>query len=155
MILSSKTRYETFKHIGCALDSMVSVISPLLFVALIGIASVWAVETPPVQTIINPDQVISTHSQSTIDVPVVISGAQQTKRAVYQMWLTDEHGTMVYVFPSHYVRSLASRNLRGSDIKLPQLDNGTYQLHLEIVYQFNPFKNGSLDMVAATLNIKN
>jgi hypothetical protein len=153
-VISSKFRYQTFRDVGLKFDRILSFLSPFALTALLGIAAVWAVETPPVQASVSTSRVpIDTHSNSSIRVPLVIQA--HARRAVYRMWLTDAQGSTVYRFPSQYFENLSVLDLKHSNLSIPPLDNGVYSLHIEIVYQFNPFKNGRIAMVAATLNVKN
>jgi hypothetical protein len=154
VILSSKTGYQTFKHVGVVCGHVLSFLSPLGLAALVGIAAVWAVEKAPTQTYVNTGHIVDATSGSylNLDVPMVVQTA--VKRAIYRTYLTDESGAVVYEYPTHRFDDPTTLDLHGQGVLLPRtLKPGTYVLNMQIVYQFNPFKNGNIFMTVATVNI--
>lgn len=154
MILSSKTGYQTFKHVGVLGGRVLSFLSPLGLAALVGMAAVWAVEKAPTQTYVNTGHVVESTAGAylNLDVPVVIQTS--VKRAIYTTYLTDESGATVYEYPTHRFDDPTTLDLHSQGVVLPRnLKPGTYVLNMQIVYQFNPFKNGNIFMTVATVNI--
>jgi hypothetical protein len=154
VILSSKTNYGPLKHVGHFLDHLLALLSPLGLAALVGVAAVWAIEKAPTQTFINTASVMTARIGSELNIPIPVIVRTEAKRAVYRMWLTDEQGISVYQFPDQIVDGPSTIDLTNKNIRVPaELRQGTYVLHVQIIYTFNPFKNGNIFMTVATLNV--
>lgn len=146
MIHSSKLPYVTIKNVGLRLNGLLSVISPLVIATFVGFASVWAFERAPSQTFIQMDQVIPAHPGDKIHLVAPFVAQIEARKAVYRTWLDNEVGDQVYVFPDHVLENPRIIDLSElQDLTVPaSVKAGTYTLHTEVVYPFNPFKNGKI-----------
>lgn len=153
MILSSKTNYGSLKYVGHFLDRILALLSPLGLAALVGVAAVWTIEKAPTQTFINTASVMTARTGSDLDIHIPVIVRTEAKRAVYRMWLTDEQGSTAYQFPDQNVSDPRTVDLTGKNVRVPALRQGTYVLHVQVIYTFNPFKNGNIFMTVATLNV--
>ncbi len=156
MILSSKTHNDSLKYVRSVLNHVLALACPLGLAALITVAGVWTFEAAPSQTFINTANVLDVHAGSDLDIDIPVIVHTEAKRAVYRMWLTDEQGLSVYTFPDQNVIDPHRVDLSGKSIRVPSdLRTGTYVLHVQVIYTFNPFKNGNIFMSVATLNVRN
>lgn len=153
MILSSKIHYGMFKSAGAKCSHVFSMLSPFGLAALIGVAGVWALETAPSQTVITTNNVIDVNTGSDVDIQIPVVVHSDMRRAVYRMSIADEQGSTVYQFPDREAADPRSLDLRTTPVQLPALKKGLYTLHVQVIYPFNPLKNGNIFMSVATLNV--
>jgi hypothetical protein len=155
VILSSKAHYALFKKAGGVANHLLSFVSLLGFVALLGVTSVWIVERAPSQSVIATNNVIEVHAGApqVVQIPIVVR-ADVVRRAVYRTILVDRTGTTIYQFPDQAIRDPKNLDLREKSIELPGLHGGRYELRVKVIYQFNPIKNGDITMTVATIDAK-
>lgn len=155
MILSSKFQHnDGWKHVTNVCAQVFSSVSVLGMVMLISVTVVWALEKAPSQTFVNVQNIIHTHVGDRIGLNSNIRVHTDAKKAVYRMWLTDASGESVYVFPDRAVIDPTDFILEPDNIRVPpSIRPGEYQLRAEVIYPFNPFKNGSINMTLATLYV--
>lgn len=153
MIHSSKLPYVTIKNFGTKLNGLFSVVSPLVMAVFIGCAGVWALEQSPSQTYIQTDQVILAHPGDTVRLHAPFVAQIEARKAVYRIWIDDEEGDRVYMFPDHVLINPRIIDLTElQDLTVPRsVKPGTYVLHVETIYPFNPFKNGKIAITAASI----
>lgn len=148
----SSAAIHSAKKFSIACHHVLSFLSPLVFAALIGVAGVWAMESAPSQTFINTSVInVHTGADVSINVPLIIQ--TDARRALYRIWLSDGDG-IVYQFPDQNVKHPELLDLTNQSIRVPDfLKPGTYTVHVQMIYPFNPFKNGNIFMTIGTLNV--
>lgn len=155
MILSSKIQHsDGWKHVTNVCAQVFSSVSVIGMLMLVSVAVVWAFETAPSQTFVNVQNIVHTRVGSRISLSSNIRVHTDATRAVYRMWLSDSSNESVYVFPDRAVIDPTDFILEPDNIRVPpSVKPGEYTLHAEVIYPFNPFKNGSINMSLATLYI--
>jgi hypothetical protein len=144
----------SFKRIRLFGDHLLSLCSPFVLAALIGCAIVWTLEQAPAQTIVNTASYFSVHSGQNLKLSIPMVVQTEAKRAVYRMYLTDSEGIRAYQFPDQKVADPSRLDLSQHQIQIPtSIRSGVYILHVEVIYPFNPLKNGTILMSVATLTI--
>lgn len=148
----SSAAIHSAKKFSIACHHVLSFLSPLAFAALIGVAGVWAMESAPSQTFINTAVFdVHTGADVAINVPIIIQ--TDAKKALYRMWLSDSTG-IVYQFPDQRVQNPKIVDLTTRNVRVPEgIKPGTYTLNVQMIYPFNPFKNGNIFMTVGTLNV--
>lgn len=156
MILSSKIQHsDGWKHVTGVLMKVYSSASVIALVMLISVSVVWAFEKAPSQTFVNVQNIVHTHVGDRIKLSSNVRVHTDAVRAVYRMWLTDSDNESVYVFPDRAVIDPSDFILEPDNIRVPPgLKPGEYTFHAQVIYPFNPFKNGSINMTLATLYVK-
>jgi hypothetical protein len=145
----------SFRSVGRFTDHFLSLCSPLVFAALIGCGIVWTVEDAPSQTIVSTTTYVRAHTgqELTLAVPVIVQ--PKSRRSVYRMWLTSESGAIAYIYPDQQAPSSKRLGTADHQLTIPTfIKSGVYILHVEVIYPFNPLKNGTILMSVATLNIE-
>lgn len=146
--------YLSFRGVGRFADHFLSLCSPFVFAALIGCGIVWAVEQAPSQTIVSTSSYLQVHTGQKFMLSVPLLVQTPTRRAVYRMWLTDASGDITYQYPDRRVPASHQLDLANRELTVPTfIKSGVYILHVEVIYPFNPLKNGTILMSVATLNI--
>ncbi len=155
MILSLKPHYALLKRTGGAANKLLSMLSLMGFVVLLGVFVVWVVERAPSQSVIATNMVIEVHAGAPQDVqiPVVVKSDIE-RRAVYRTALVDGAGSVVYQFPDQVVPDPKFLDLRQKLVQIPGLHVGHYELRVQVIYEFNPIKNGAITMTVATIDAK-
>lgn len=139
---------------GC-LDGLLSVGSVVISGALLSFGALWFLQKAPSHEIVYTGTrfVISPGQDIRLDDPVTIR--TNASRAVYHMWLADESGRIVRVYPCHEVTNPSNFTLNNQVVYIPQsIGPGTYTLNAEYLYPFNPFKNADISMNLARIEIK-
>jgi hypothetical protein len=148
----SSAAVHTVLKVGTVCNHLLSFIAPVGLAALIGVAGVWAMEGAPSQTFINTSVInVQSGGNVAINIPVIVK--TDARRALYRTWLSDASG-VVYEFPDQEVKNPRLLDLTHQDIQIPpSIAPGTYVLNVQVIYPFNPFKNGNIFMTVATLNV--
>lgn len=109
-------------------------------------------ESAPSQTFINTSVIdVHTGADMVINVPLIIQ--TDARKALYRVWISDSTG-IVYQFPDQRVSHPELLDLTNESIRIPDsIKPGTYTLHVQMIYPFNPFKNGNIFMTVGTLNV--
>jgi hypothetical protein len=145
----------TFKSIRKFADQLLSLCSPFVIAALIGCGIVWSLEQAPSQTIVNTATWLQVRSGQNLQLSVPLIVQTTARREVYRMWLTDEQGDIAYQYPDQKVQNAQHLDLSDKQITIPTfIRSGVYILHVEVIYPFNPLKNGTILMSVATLTIQ-
>lgn len=151
-MISSAALQHSAKQISAKCSHLLSVLSPLGLAALIGVAGVWAMESAPSQTFINTT-VLTAHTGADIEFNVPIIVQTDTRKALYRISLSDKDG-VVYQFPDQKVENPKLLDLTAKNIRIPDsIKPGVYTLNVQVIYPFNPFKNGNIFMTVGTLNV--
>lgn len=153
MILTRE--HLSFRSIRRFADHLLSVCSLFVLSALIGVGAMWSLERAPRQTITTTASYFRVHpgQDLNMEVPVIVLQTQ-AQRAVYRMWLTDASGDTAYRYPDQKVPDAGRLDLSQHQISVPTfIKSGVYVLHVEVIYPFNPLKNGTILMSVATLTI--
>jgi hypothetical protein len=144
----------SFRNIQRFADHLLSLSSPFVLAALIGVACVWTLERAPFQTMVNTARYFKVHCGQTLNLQVPVIVETQAHRAVYRTWLTDASGDVAYRYPDQEVPGAGRLDLSKHQINIPTfIKSGVYVLHVEVIYPFNPLKNGTILMSVATLTI--
>jgi hypothetical protein len=114
------------------------------------VAFVWLVQKPPTQ-IFNTNIYIESKSGESITLPSDIKIHIPAKKAVYRYWITDNDGYIIHNYPD--IRVEEQHINYDTLLKIPPLKKGKYLLHEEVIYPFNPFKNGYITFTLLTLKI--
>lgn len=155
MILSSKVQEDAWKNARAIGSKVYSSVSMLGMVMLVAISVVWTLEKAPSQTFVNVQNVVHTQVGSYLDLTSNIRVRTDASKAVYRLWLTDSSGEAVYVFPDHAITNPTDFILAPDGIRIPpSIKKGEYMLHAQVMYPFNPFKNGNINMTLATLFVE-
>lgn len=111
-------------------------------------------ERAPSQTITTTASYFRVHPGQDLNIEVPVIVRTQAQRAVYRMWLTDASGDAAYRYPDQKVPDAGRLDFSQYQISVPTfIKSGVYVLHVEVIYPFNPLKNGTILMSVATLTI--
>lgn len=152
MILTKE--HLSLRSIRRAADHFLALSSPFVLAALVGVGGVWSVERAPAQTIVDTSTYFQVRAGQSLnlDVPVIVQ--TQAQREMYRTWLTDASGNVAYRFPDQMVQDTTRLDLSKRQLTVPTfIKSGVYVLHVEVIYPFNPLKNGTILMSVATLYI--
>lgn len=138
------------KKILTLVDRLFLLISAIVIPILIAVAFVWLVQKPPTQ-IFNTNIYIESKPGEIITIPSDIKIHIPAKKAVYRYWITNDKGYVLHRYPD--VRIDEEHINFDTTLKIPSLQKGNYILHAEVIYPFNPFKNGYITFVLLTLRI--
>lgn len=152
MILAKE--HLSFRSIRLFADHLLSLCSPFVLAALISVGVVWSLERAPSQTIVDTATYFQVHSGQNLNLEIPVIVQTEAHRAVYRMWLTDASGDVAYRYPDQKVRDAQRLDLSNHQITIPTfIKSGVYVLHIEVIYPFNPLKNGTILMSVATLTV--
>lgn len=150
----SLSRNQKLAQILKLLNRTIDLTALVLFPVVVGVAISWAVERPPVQVFTNAVTVVP-ETSGVVDIPASITLHTDTKKAFYRVVIKDQDGEIVYAYPQHWIDNPQDFKLGNQRLALPaSLRPSVYTIHAEVLYQFNPFKTGSVDFELATLNLK-
>lgn len=144
---------RSIKVVASIADRLFSVASCLVLPSLVTFGAVWLLEGAPSSTV-SSNQVMNARAGNFVQLTPDLSIQTSAKKAVYRLWITDDKGDSIYVYPDQPVADPS--NVRFSSlIHLPEnLRPGVYHVRGELLYPFNPFKTGvvSLDLATLTIN---
>ncbi len=149
------TRHEVVKRAFSCLDGVLSVGSVIVSGALLAFGALWFLQKAPSHEIVYTGTlfVISAGEEIKLDAPVTIR--TNSSRAVYHMWLADDSGLTVHVYPDHEVANPSNFTLNQQLVDIPiSMKPGVYTLNAEYLYPFNPLKNADISMNLARVEIK-
>ncbi|QBQ74664.1 hypothetical protein BcepSauron_284 [Burkholderia phage BcepSauron] len=130
---------------GLWVDQWITRLSPWVMVVLMILACVWIVEPAPETTVsIRDTYQVSAGSEVSIHPPLIVESKTE-RRAIYNVFLTDAAGNVVYTYPQHMNVEIKGFAFEKIDLVVPNLRPGTYTAHVQMIYKFNPFKNGVVD----------
>jgi len=152
-VLSDTINLNSFKTAVKKADQVLTLLSCLAIPALIGGSVVMVLEKAPDQHFVY-NEVIEARAESTIVLDIPLTVRTETKKALYRVFITDNSGSVVYVFPDHLVENPQEFRLSKYKLKLPVLNPGQYKVHTNLIYWFNPFKNGTVEFDVASLVIQ-
>lgn len=135
------------------LDRILSLLSLVAIPLLVSVTIFWMVDRSPTQEI-QSEKIIEATGGTVIDVSSPVAFHVQARKAEYQIYIRDRKGDAVYVYPEHTVQD-SKLNLGDLKIDIPHLAYGQYTVHAQLVYWFNPFKDGRADFELAKLVVVN
>jgi hypothetical protein len=138
-------------------DGLFTVVSPLMLAGLVCATIVWGFERAPSINYVQTDQTLIASAGESIHLQSTFTTQVDASRVVYHIWIEDQHGDSRYVFPDMLVKDPTDISLAAiGDLSVPTaLVPGTYLIQVEAVYPFNPLKNGTIFITAATLVVPN
>lgn len=148
-VCANAVRY--FNRTGRFLDHAVSIASPFLVFALLGVLVAWTFQREPHEELRTNAQ-MNVQTGGILDLSRFMSFTVPSKRAVLRVWLENEAGSRVYQFPDQTLRDSHKIGSNQLMLDLPaDLPRGQYVVHVEALYPFNPLRNGRITVVAGTL----
>lgn len=155
MFLSLKsTPQQQLRSYVTAVDRVFTRVSPYLFTMLVVIAVGWSIENAPrTQISLNRDYKSAPGAVLDLNLPVSIA-QDRAKSAVYEMYLVDARGDVAFEFPEERMINVNQVGPQSFKLNVPsRLSPGTYSVYVKIIYQFNPLKNGRVDVSVGTLHL--
>jgi hypothetical protein len=144
---------RSIKVAAALIDRLFSVVSCLVLPSLATFGAVWLLEGAPSATVLS-NQVANAQAGSYVHLAPNLSVRTAAKKAIYTLWLVDDKGDTIYVFPEQQVADPSNVSF-SRDITLPEnLKPGRYHVRGELLYPFNPFKTGVVNLDLATLYIQ-
>jgi hypothetical protein len=151
-VLTIPESIPAVKRLCVKLDRVLSIASCLIIPALLGGSIVMFVEQAPEQKFVSEGYVWST-SNSFIPVSIPVLVETKSRKALYRIFIRDSQGTIVYVYPDQLLSDPSQFSLINQVVQLPTLKPGQYKVGAELIYWFNPFKNGSVEFQLSNLVI--
>lgn len=140
------------KQVATVANGLFSWISVVCILFLLAQASLWCIESAPHENLYT-DLNINTYPGQLITISPGVGIVTISKKAVYSSWLTDSHGTVVYVYPNVRVEGSSSVMFNKTVLIPENLAPGQYVLRARLRYPFNPFKAGIVDLNLATIDL--
>lgn len=151
--LKQNAGWRSAHGLGKSVDHALTRISPYAMAALLVCAVSWCAQSAP-RTDISVGTLYQVQPGSSIDVSIPVKVAQvNAKEVAYSIFLEDANGNIVYRSGD----SMAKHNalsISAIQVDVPKhLPAGHYHLYAEVVYKFNPFKNGTVSVDLGTLQV--
>jgi len=135
-------------------DSAFGIASLVVVPVLFTVYGFWHFEKPAFHNLSPRTQTIDVQPGQTTTVHDPLTLRAEVKSVVYYMWLADEKGAVVYVYPDMKVNNPEHISFGDQTVTIPEtLKPGSYTLNVDIEYPLNPIKTASVRMELARLKV--